>query len=141
MFIYNGVEYTTRSLCYAARRQHYFELLLVGNSSTQAAHQVGVSKRTAKVWRNGRTRLNGKNEGASVKYYNLAMNTAHVIDNRYLCQEERIKIVDALIYKRSIRDIAKVLVHSLSTISREIDRNLFCVPIFGLCIQPYLWCN
>ncbi len=32
---------------------------------TQAAHAVGVSKRTGKVWRNGRTRSTGRNEQAA----------------------------------------------------------------------------
>ncbi len=40
----------------AARRARYAELLKAGMNFTQAAHAVGVSKRTGKVWRNGRTR-------------------------------------------------------------------------------------
>ena len=35
---------------------------------TQAAHAVGVSKRTGKVWRNGRTRATGRNEKASMDW-------------------------------------------------------------------------
>jgi IS30 family transposase len=123
MFVYNEVEYLTQTAALEARRDHYFELLLVGNNSTQAARFVGVSKRTAKVWRNGRSRSSGRNEGASVKFYNLAMNTTHEIHSRYLSQEERIKIADGLIHEKSIRDIAKALGRSPSTISREIDRN------------------
>lgn len=123
MYIYNGTEYQTQKVAYAARREHYFELLLAGNNSTQAAHLVGVSKRTAKVWRNGRTRSSGRNEGASVRYYNLAMNTTHVTHGRYLGQEERIRIADDLIHKKSIRSIAKALGRNPSTISREVERN------------------
>ena len=123
MYIYNGVEYTTQAMAFSARREHYFELLLAGNNSTQAARIVGVSKRTAKVWRNGRTRSSGRNEGASVKFYNLKMNTIHPLHGRYLCQEERIAIADGLIHKKSIRDIAVTLRRSPSTISREVDRN------------------
>gem|GEM_PF-5400635 len=40
MFIYNGAEYPARTAAYAARREHYFELLLAGNNSTQAAYKV-----------------------------------------------------------------------------------------------------
>lgn len=36
---------------------------------TQAAHAVGVSKRTGKVWRNGRTRSTGRNERPLVDRY------------------------------------------------------------------------
>jgi len=123
MYIYNGAEYHTREAAYAARREHYFELLLAGHNSTRAARLVGVSKRTAKVWRNGRTRSSGRNEGANIRYYNLAMNTTHAINGRYLGQEERIRIADSLIHKKSIRDIAEALGRSPSTISREVERN------------------
>ena len=59
---YRGVEYVSRSLMCAARRAHYVELLNTGMNFTQAVHTVGVSKRTGKVWRNGRTRVTGRNE-------------------------------------------------------------------------------
>ncbi|MDY5854865.1 MAG: IS30 family transposase, partial [Arcanobacterium sp.] len=48
-----GVEYASRSLMCAARRDHYVELLNQGLNFTQAARAVGVSKRTGKVWHNG----------------------------------------------------------------------------------------
>ena len=52
MYIYNGTEYHTREAAYVVQRENYFKLLLAGHNSTEAAHLVGVSKRTAKVWRN-----------------------------------------------------------------------------------------
>ena len=43
-----------------ARRAEYVRLLdEEGMNFTQAAHAVGVSKRTGKAWRNGRTRATG----------------------------------------------------------------------------------
>ena len=46
-----------------ARRAEYVRLLdEEGMNFTQAAHAVGVSKRTGKAWRNGRTRATGRNE-------------------------------------------------------------------------------
>ena len=39
-----------------ARHRAYVQALAEGLNFTQAAHAVGVSKRTGKVWRNGRTR-------------------------------------------------------------------------------------
>ncbi|CAB0520166.1 hypothetical protein CIP101434_01988 [Corynebacterium diphtheriae] len=56
LYEYAGVVYPPRSKMCAARREHYVELLLQGLNFTQAAKVVGVSKRTGKVWRNGRTR-------------------------------------------------------------------------------------
>ena len=54
---FNGVEYPTRKLMCEARRAEYVRLLdEEGMNFTQAAHAVGVSKRTGKAWRNGRTR-------------------------------------------------------------------------------------
>lgn len=46
----------------AARRRHYVELVLAGMGYADAARAVGVSKRTGKVWHNGRTRSTGRNE-------------------------------------------------------------------------------
>ena len=56
-----------------ARRGRYLEHLKSGMSFTQAARAVGVSKRTGKVWRNGRTRSGGRDERASVDWYSGGM--------------------------------------------------------------------
>lgn len=62
-WVYNGRAYASRCEAYAARRQDYFALLDTGfYNYTQAAAIVGVSKRTGKVWRHGRTRSCGRNE-------------------------------------------------------------------------------
>ncbi len=53
---FEGVVYERLRDMQAARRARYAELLKAGMNFTQAAHAVGVSKRTGKVWRNGRTR-------------------------------------------------------------------------------------
>ena len=51
---FNGVEYPTRKLMCEARRAEYVRLPdEEGMNFTQAAHAVGVSKRTGKAWRNG----------------------------------------------------------------------------------------
>ena len=54
---FEGVVYGRLRDMQAARRARYAELLKAGMNFTQAAHAVGVSKRTGKVWRNGRTVL------------------------------------------------------------------------------------
>lgn len=57
-----------------ARRAEYVRLLdEEGMNFTQAAHAVGVSKRTGKAWRNGRTRATGRNEKPLVDWYRSTM--------------------------------------------------------------------
>lgn len=71
---FNGVEYPTRKLMCEARRAEYVRLLdEEGMNFTQAAHAVGVSKRTGKAWRNGRTRATGRNERPLVDRYRSTM--------------------------------------------------------------------
>lgn len=66
---FEGVVYERLRDMQAARRARYAELLKAGMNFTQAAHAVGVSKRTGKVWRNGLTRSTGRNEGPLVDWY------------------------------------------------------------------------
>ena len=51
--VYDGVEYPLRHEACKARHRAYVQALAEGLNFTQAAHAVGVSKRTGKVWRNG----------------------------------------------------------------------------------------
>ncbi|RHG79446.1 IS30 family transposase [Bifidobacterium pseudocatenulatum] len=121
---FNGVEYPTRKLMCAARREEYVRLLdEEGMNFTQAAHAVGVSKRTGKAWRNGRTRATGRNEKASMDWYRSAMDKPKRIHARYLNQEERILIADRLRLGDSIRAIARLLGRDPGTVSREVERN------------------
>lgn len=63
LWVYDGRTYASRCEAYAARRRDYFALLDTGlYNYTQAAAIVGVSKRTGKVWRHGRTRSCGRDE-------------------------------------------------------------------------------
>ena len=94
---FNGVEYPTRKLMCEARRAEYVRLLdEEGMNFTQAAHAVGVSKRTGKAWRNGRTRATGRNEKPLVDWYRSTMDKPKTLHPRYLSQEERIQIADRL---------------------------------------------
>lgn len=58
---YAGIAYERQGEMLAARGRHYVELALAGMGYAEAARAVGVSKRTGKVWRNGRTRSTGRN--------------------------------------------------------------------------------
>ena len=81
----------------AARRAEYVRLLdKEGMDFTQAAHAVGVSKRTGKAWRNGRTRAAGRNEKAPVDRHRSTMDKPKTLHPRHLSQEERIQIADRL---------------------------------------------
>ena len=64
--IFQGAEYPSRREACQARHREYVRSLADGLNFTQAAHAVEVSKRTGKVWRNGRTRSSGRCERASI---------------------------------------------------------------------------
>lgn len=61
-FEYDGIYYATYEEMLEARRRQYVQLVISGMNYSQAAREVGVSKRTGEVWRNGRTRKTGRNE-------------------------------------------------------------------------------
>ena len=110
----------------AARRARYAELLKAGMNFTQAAHAVGVSKRTGKVWRNGLTRSTGRNEGPLVDWYAGRMGPERdrqAGTRRHLSEDERIEIADLVQAGEGVRAIARRLGRSPSTISRELRRN------------------
>ena len=134
LYEYAGVVYPSRSMMCAARREHYVELLRQGLNFTQAAKAVGVSKRTGKVWRNGRTRSSGRNEKASVAWYCAKMEIPENAGPYYLGLQERIIIADRLHAGKSIRAIAAELGRAPSTISREINKHRS--PLTGD-YQPY----
>lgn len=122
-WVFEGVEYATRGEMCAARRRRYVEHLEAGMNFTQAARAVGVSKRTGKVWRNGRTRSNGRNEKPSVDWYRSTVDIPQKISSRYLSQDERISIADWRKAGMSVRGIARTLNRPASTASRELVRN------------------
>ena len=56
---FDGVVYDKLREMQEARRARYLGLVSGGMNFTRAAEAVGVSKRTGKVWRNGRGRSSG----------------------------------------------------------------------------------
>lgn len=125
MKIYEYLEtsYPSRSLMCKARRDHYLELVKSGLNFTQAAKIVGVSKRTGKTWRNGRTRATGRNEVAVIDWYGDDMQAPKTIHRRFLSQDERISIADGINLGKTLRMIAVQLGRNVSSISREIRNN------------------
>lgn len=127
---YGGVQYRSHGEALAARRADYAGLIQLGINYTRSAHLVGVSKRTGKVWRNGRTRATGRNEAPSLPtgkscYRRILCDLEDNIHPRYLSFEQRLRIGQLHQEGLSIREIARRLNRSPSTISRELRRNSF----------------
>ena len=133
-WVFEDVEYATRGEMCEARRRRYREHLDAGMNFTQAAHAVGVSKRTGKVWRNGRTRASGRNEKPSVDWYRSTVDKPKQINARYLDQDERVSIADWRRAGAGVREIARRIGRSPSTVSRELARNTN--PATGM-YEPY----
>ena len=123
-WVFQGHGYPTRkAMCEARRAEHVRLLAEEGVNFTQAAHAVGVSKRTGKAWRNGRARATGRNERASMDWYRSTMDKPRKIHARYLGQEERILIADRLRLGDGIRAIARLPGRDPGAVSREVERN------------------
>ncbi|PLS25801.1 IS30 family transposase [Bifidobacterium imperatoris] len=123
-WVFDGIGYATRKQMCQARRDRYVELIRDGMNYTRAAKAVGVSKRTGKVWRNGRTRTTGRNEKPSATiWYRPDMDETKTINPRFLDLESRLHIADWTGAGWSIRRIASRLGRAASSISREIARN------------------
>ena len=136
---FRGVEYPSRREACQARYREYVRALADGSNFTQAAHGVGVSKWTGKVGRNGRTCSSGRCERASIDpqahWYRLYMKCQpHRISKRSLSLKERMLIFGWRVEGLSIRDIARQLGRSPSTVSRELKRN----GITPTCYNPYI---
>lgn len=123
VYEFDGTKYEKLRDMQAARRAKYLGLVRGGVNFIQAAHAVGVSKRTGKVWRNGRTRPTGRNERPLVDWYRGGMGKPKRIDARYLCMDERITIADMHRAGNSVRAIARTSGGAPSTISRELRRD------------------
>lgn len=123
VYEFDGTKYEKLRDMQAARRAKYLDLVRGGMNFTQAAHAVGVSKRTGKAWRNGRTRSTGRNERPLVDWYRGGMDKPKQIDARYLCMDERIAIADMRRAGSGVRAIARTSGGAPSTISRELRRN------------------
>jgi IS30 family transposase len=96
-----------------------------GIGNTRASQIVGINPRTGRDWRkqlvtrsvNGRV-VRVADTGEPISY-----TTYREISPRYLSDAERIEIADLLRAKHGVREIARQLGRSPSTISREIARN------------------
>ncbi len=106
---YAGIAYERQGEMLVARRRHYVELVLAGMGYVEAARSVGVSKRTGKLWRNGRTRSTGRNEAPCAEWTEAAMPQPKPTGPRYLSMDERIFIADGPVCGLSMSAIASRL--------------------------------
>lgn len=120
---FEGVAYEELRDMQRARRERNLEHLREGVGLAQAARAVGVSKRAGKVWRNGRTRLSGRDERALVDRYSGGLEKPKGVDGHHLSLEGRIEIADTPRAGCSPRQIAEKLGRSPPTIGREVRNN------------------
>lgn len=107
VYEFDGTKYEKLQDMQAARRAKHPDLARGGMNFTQAGHAVGVSKRTGKAWRNGRTRPTGRNEQPLSDRYRGGMDKPKRIDAGHLRMDERITIADLHRAGSGVRAIAQ----------------------------------
>jgi IS30 family transposase len=108
----------------AGKREQYARLIGQGFSSLEACRVVGINPRTGKRWRHGRTITT--RDGRKLHYAPVITRGAVVrreISDRYLSEQERVRIADLRAAGAGVRAIAERTGRSPSTISRELRRN------------------
>jgi len=104
-----------------AKREQFARLIARGTSNAEACRIVGVNPRTGKRWRHGRTITSSS--GAKLHYPPVSSARKQVISERYLSEDERVRIADLRRAGLGVRAIAGKLERSPSTVSRELRRN------------------
>lgn len=105
----------------SAKRARFMQLRGQGWSIAAAAREVGASRTAGQNWTNG---YKSYRDGAVVGYVPaLVPREVRQISGRFLSEDERVRIADLHHAGARMREIAKMLGRSPSTISRELDRN------------------
>lgn len=113
----------------SARQIQFMALLDKGMTTAQASVVIGVHERTGSDWAKGIIRSAGRRFFANGQLAwsppgrPVGPSLETVIDARFLCVDERIEIADLHRHGHSMREIARRLNRSPSTISRELQRN------------------
>ncbi len=108
----------------AEKREQYARLITQGYNNSEACRIVGINRRTGKRWRHGRTITT--RDGRKLHYAAVvaaADRRVREISDRYLSEQERVRIADLLQAGHGVRAIAEQTGRSPSTISRELRRN------------------
>jgi|SRR5450631_680203 IS30 family transposase len=104
-----------------AKREQFARLIARGASNAEACRVAGVNARTGKRWRHGRT-IAGSN-GQKLHYPPVISARKRQISERYLSEDERVRIADLRRAGLGVRAIAGQLDRSPSAVSRELRRN------------------
>jgi transposase, IS30 family len=109
----------------AEKREQFTRLIAQGYNNSEACRVVGINRRTGKRWRHGRTITT--RDGRKLHYPPVivrgAGRRAGEISDRYLSEEERVRIADLQRAGAGVRAIAEKLGRCPSTVSRELRRN------------------
>lgn len=103
------------------KRREFVRLVNGGASISEACRLVGINRRTGSRWRHGRTITTAR--GAVRHYPSVFTEAEREISARYLSEQERVRIADLAARGAGVREIARELGRSPSTISRELRRN------------------
>ena len=107
------------------KREQFARLIAQGFNNSEACRITGINRRTGKRWRHGRTITT--RDGRKLHYPPVvttgAGRAAREISDRYLSEEERVRIADLRGAGAGVRAIAELTGRSPSTISRELRRN------------------
>jgi transposase, IS30 family len=109
----------------AGKREQYARLIAQGYNNSEACRIVGINRRTGKRWRHGRSITT--RDGRKLHYAPVVAEGAgrrvREISDRYLSEQERVRIADLRQAGHGVRAIAVQTGRSPSTISRELRRN------------------
>ena len=107
------------------KREQYARLIAQGYNNSEACRIVGINRRTGKRWRHGRTitTRDGRRLHYAAVVAAAADRRAREISDRYLSEQERVRIADLRAAGAGVRAIAEQTGRSPSTISRELRRN------------------
>lgn len=100
-----------------AKREQFARLILRGASNAEACRIVGVSSRTGQRWRHGHSILSSS--GRWLHYLPVAGARMRVISDRYLSEDERVRIGDLRRWGLGVRAIAKDLGNRLPPAGRR----------------------
>lgn len=109
----------------AEKREQFARLIAQGYNNSEACRIAGINRRTGKRWRHGRTITT--RDGRKLHYAPVVAARAgrrvREISDRYLSEQERVRIADLRQAGHGVRAIAEQMSRSPSTISRELRRN------------------
>ena len=103
------------------KREQYVRLIGQGMSNSAACRSLGIDRKTGHWWKNGGVVV--RNGVTRVVKPVEAQVTPKLESGRYLSEDERVTIADAVRAGRSARAIAVELGRAVSTVARELARN------------------